>query len=131
MKEQNKYDQIPAELFSRLQRILPLADTVVYEYTKVLEKAIQQLFEVMQRVAKFACNYVKRGLFGKQSPVLDLEVLMIVERTVGGLVQPAAIEELDTELSKAIEDFDRAVNVEALRLAQKHGQYSLSRFGDG
>jgi hypothetical protein len=58
-------------------------------------------------------------------------MLMIVERTVSGLVQPVTIEELDTELNKAIEDFDRAVNVEALRLAQKHGQYSLYQFGDG
>jgi len=68
LKEQTKYDQIPVDLFDRLQRILPLADTVVYKYTEVLEKVILQMFEVMQRVAKFACDYVKHGRFGKQSP---------------------------------------------------------------
>lgn len=51
---------------------------------------------------------------------------MTVERTVGGLIHPATIEELDAELTKAVEDFDRALSVEALRLAQNSGQHSLS-----
>ena len=53
-------------------------------------------------------------------------MLMTVERTLDGLVQPATIEELDAELSKVVEDFDRALNVEVLRLAQKSGQQLLS-----
>jgi len=36
-----------------------------------------------------------------------------------GLVRPQKIEEMDEELTKVIEDFDRAVNVEALRLAKE------------
>ena len=44
-----------------------------------------------------------------------LQLLMIAERTLGGLVRPEKIEEMDEELSKVIEDFDRAVKVEALR----------------
>jgi hypothetical protein len=131
LKEQNKYDQVPSGVFDRLQRILPLAETVVYEYTEVLEKVILEMFEVIQRIAKCTCDYVKRGRFGKQSPFLDLAMLMIVARTVGGLVRPATIEELDRDLSKVIEDFDRAVNVETLRLAQSNGQHSLSQFGGG
>ena len=65
MKEQNKYDQMPSALLDRLQRILPLADKVADEIvckeTEILERIIPQMFEVMQRVAKFSCDYVKRG----------------------------------------------------------------------
>lgn len=59
------YDQIPSVIFDRLQRILPLADKVadeiVCEETDILEKTIPRMFEVMQGVAKFSCDYVKRG----------------------------------------------------------------------
>jgi hypothetical protein len=44
-------------------------------------------------------------------------------RTVGGLVHLETINEMDRELTKVIEDFDRAVNVEALRLAKKIGKH--------
>jgi hypothetical protein len=37
------------------------------------------------------------------------------------------IEELEKELTKVIEDFGRAVDVEALRLAKKNGKHSLSQ----
>ena len=64
MKEQNQYDQIPADLFSRLERILLFADKVADELackeTEILEKTIPQMYEVMQEVAKIACMYVKR-----------------------------------------------------------------------
>ena len=63
MKEQTKYDQMPLTLLGRLQDILPLgkkvADDVVCEETEILEKVIQRMFEVMQEVAKFSCEYVK------------------------------------------------------------------------
>ena len=52
------------------------------------------------------------------------QVLMITARTVGGLTYLDTIEELDKELTKVIEDFERAVNVEALRLAKETGRYS-------
>ena len=51
-------------------------------------------------------------------------------RTVGGPVRPEAIEEMDHELTKVIEDFDRAVNVEALRQAKETGKHALSQFGE-
>ena len=47
-------------------------------------------------------------------------------RTVRGPVRPEAIEEMDDELTKVIEDFDRAVNVEALRLVKESGKQALS-----
>jgi len=52
---------------------------------------------------------------------------MIAARTVGGPLHSGAIEEMDRELAKVIEDFDRAVNVEALRLAKETGRHSLSQ----
>ena len=54
---------MPSALLGRLQRILPLgkkvADDIVCEETEILEKAIQQMFEVIRMVAEFSCNYVK------------------------------------------------------------------------
>jgi len=44
---------------------------------------------------------------------------------VGRSVDPEAIEEMDRELTRVIEDFDRAVNVEALRVAKDAGMPSL------
>src|SRR5258708_11231172 len=125
-------------LFDRLQRMLPLAKTVaeeiVCEETEVLEEIIPRMFEVMQRVAKFSCGYVKRGRFGGQpSLLLDSAVLIIAERTAGGLIgskDKEMIDEMDGELSKVIDDFARAVDVEAVRLARKIGKHSLSQAGD-
>jgi hypothetical protein len=52
-------------------------------------------------------------------------MLMITERTLSGLAHPHKIEEMSKELTKVIEDFDRAVNVEALRLAKESSKHSL------
>ena len=54
-------------------------------------------------------------------------MLITAARSVYGV---GAIEEMDEELTKVIEDFDRAVNVEALRLAKETGKHSLLQFGD-
>ena len=65
MKEQNKYDQMASGLCNRLQQILPLAqkvvDEIVSEETEILKELILQMFEVMHRVARLSCNYVKHG----------------------------------------------------------------------
>src|SRR5258706_1628833 len=71
MKEQNECDQMPSSLLDQLQRILPLADTVadeiVCEETDILKKIMPQMFEVMQRIAKFLCDYVKWGHLSRRS----------------------------------------------------------------
>ena len=54
------------------------------------------------------------------------KMLMSTERALGGLAHPEKIEEMDRELTKVIEDFDRAVNVEALRLAKETSKHSLT-----
>jgi len=48
--------------------------------------------------------------------------------TMGGPVHPQTIGEIDKELTRVIEDFDRAVNVEALRIAKETGTHSLSKW---
>ena len=51
---------------------------------------------------------------------------MIAARAVGGLAYQETIEEMDRELTKVIEDFDRAMDVESLRLAKQNGTHSFS-----
>ena len=67
---------MPLGLFDRLQRILPLADKVaeniIYEETELLEKLMPRMLEVMQEVAIFSCDYVRRGRFGGKFCFLDL-----------------------------------------------------------
>ena len=52
---------------------------------------------------------------------------MIAGRTIGGPAYPEMIEEIDRELTKAIEDFDRALYVETLRLADETSKLSFSQ----
>ena len=52
---------------------------------------------------------------------------MTAARTISGPAYPEMIEEMDKEINNVIEDFDRAVYGEALRLANKTGKYSLSQ----
>ena len=56
--------------------------------------------------------------------------LMIPGRTFGGPACPEKFEEMDKELTKVIEDFTRAVDVEALRLAKKSGTVSSNQSDD-
>jgi len=53
-------------------------------------------------------------------------VLTIAARTIGGPAYLETIEEMERELIKVIEDFDHAVNVEALCLVNKTSRFSLS-----
>jgi len=55
------------------------------------------------------------------------QVLMVVVKMSAGLGYQEMIEAMDKELTKVIEDFERAVNVEALRLAKETGKRSSSQ----
>jgi hypothetical protein len=132
MKEQNKYDQMPLSLLDRLQRVLPLADKVaddiVSEETEILDKIMPRMFGVMQKIAEFLCNYVKRGRFSRLPLFWIPQMLMIAERTGVALVYSAdneMMDEMDGDLANVIDDFLRAVDVEALRLAKRIGKYTL------
>ena len=50
---------------------------------------------------------------------------------MGGSAYLEAIEEMERDLTKVIEDFDRAVDVEALCQAKKIGKSSHSQSSDG
>jgi len=76
LQEKNKYDQMPLDLLDRLQRVLFFADKVaneiVYKETEFLEETIPRMFRVVEQVANYSCDYVKRGRFGGQSTFLNL-----------------------------------------------------------
>ena len=46
---------------------------------------------------------------------------------MSGLAHPEKIEEMDRELNKVIEDFDRVLNVETFRLAEEISKLSFSQ----
>ncbi len=103
-----------------------VADEIVCEETKILEEIVPRMFEVMQRVAEFSCAYIKHGRFGRPPFLWISQVLMIAARIAGGLAHPEVIEEMERDLAKVIEDFELAVNVEALHLTKATGKYSVS-----
>ena len=55
---------------------------------------------------------------------------MVTARTIGGPSYPEMIEEMDRELTKIIEDFDRAMNFEALRIANETSKRTSSQYVD-
>ena len=55
---------------------------------------------------------------------------MIAARTSDGPAYPEMITEMDRELNNVIEDFDRAVYVEALRLANETSKLLFSQSVD-
>ena len=118
---------MPSSLFDRLRRILPLAKQVaddnVSEEKEILKELIPQMFEVMYRVAKLSCDYVKRGRWS--SPRLEKSVLIIAARTTGDPPYPEIIGEIDKALIELIEYFDRVMSSEALRLANEMGKLSF------
>jgi len=71
-QKKKKKKKMPAGILDWLQRIVlfadKVADEIAYEETEILEKTIPRMFEVMQRVAKFSCDYVQHGCFGRESP---------------------------------------------------------------
>ncbi len=56
---------------------------------------------------------------------------MIAARTIGGPAYPEMIEGMDRELTEVIEDFDLAMDFEALRLANEISKLPYSQYVDG
>ena len=54
-------------------------------------------------------------------------MLIVAARTIGGPAYQEMIEEMDRELNNIIVDFDRAVNVEALHIANETSEISFSQ----
>ncbi len=135
MKEQNKDDQMPSSLLDQLQRILPLVDKdpeeIVVEETEILDTIVPRMFEVIQKIAKFLCDYVKRGYFSRRSLFWIPKMLMIAERTGVALFSSKdkdSMKEMDEELAIVIKDFLNALNAKALHRARRLGRHSLSQY---
>jgi len=108
-----------------------VADKIVSEETEILVKVIPRMFEVMRKIANFLCEYVRRGRFSRRSLFWIPQMLMIAERTGDGLVRSKGkemMEKMGEELANVIEDFLRAVDVEALRLVKGIGKHTLSQY---
>ena len=56
---------------------------------------------------------------------------MVAARTIGGPSYTGMIEEMDGEFTKIIEDFDRAMNFEALRIANETSELCSFEFVNG
>ena len=52
--------------------------------------------------------------------------MIIAARTADGPAYQETIKDVDSELTRVIEDFDRAVNVEALRRTKETGEHLFS-----
>ena len=55
------------------------------------------------------------------------QALRVTARTIGSPAYTEKIEEMDRELTEVIEDFDRAMNVETLRLANETSKLSFTQ----
>ena len=115
------------DLLDRLERILPfadivadkiIADKIVCEEIDLVENTIPRMYEVMHRVAEVSCDSVKCGSW---SPHV---------RTVDGSDHRWSKREMDRELKRVVEDFDCAVNVEALRRRIETGKDPFSQSAD-
>jgi len=123
---------MPSSLLDRLKHVSPLAekvaDEIVSEETEILGEIMPRIFKVMQEIANFLCEYVKRGRFSRLSHLWIPQMLMIAERTGDALLfskDKEMMEKMGEELANVIEDFLRAVDVEALRLAKRIGKHTL------
>ena len=136
LKEQIKYDEVPLSLLEHLQHILPLTEKVanenLCEEADVLGKMMSQMFEVMQKIAIFLCEYVKHGSLSRRSLFWIPQLLMITERTGAALFsskdKAGVMKELDEELANFIKQFLNVVDVDALRRARTMGKHSLSEY---
>ena len=61
---------------------------------------------------------------------LTSDVLMIAARMISGPAYPEMIEEIDRELTKVTDDFNRAVHIEAIRVTNETGKFSSSHIVD-
>src|SRR5258706_15115635 len=63
---------------------------------------------------------------GRPPSLITLIYDSITARRIGGPAYPEMIEEIDKELTKVIEDFDRAMNFETLHLVNKTKAFLFS-----
>ncbi|PVF90960.1 hypothetical protein CPB86DRAFT_478196 [Serendipita vermifera] len=110
LKEQKKHDQMVSDLTSQLKRVLPFAEKAIEdsieESTDLLRKTIEKLHILTMDTAQFVCDYVKKNRF---------------KRAINSMVSTEAQEKIrgfKDDFSKLVEDLDRAVDVETLKIAR-------------
>jgi hypothetical protein len=119
-----------SDLASQLKRVLPFADKAIKdsieESTDLLRKTIEKLYIAIMDVAQFTCMYVKQSRFSAQIllyrfPKADLEA----ERSTKFLISHQTQERINgfkDEFGKLVEDFDRAVDIETMKVARNIGE---------
>ncbi|PVF92501.1 WD40 repeat-like protein [Serendipita vermifera] len=107
LKEQQQYDEMVSDLTDEIGRVLPLADKVlddaVREDTEQLAKVIRGMYSLTMDAAEFLCTYVQQSAYLRAAKSI---VYSKNQEKIGGF---------KGEFSKLIQDFNQAVNVEALR----------------
>lgn len=110
LKEQQKYDGMLSDLADQIERILPFAkqapEEIVYDDTELLEGAIGKLYNLIMNMAEFICDYVRRRPAKRATK-------SFVSRE-----DRERIKGLQEDFNKLKGDFDRAVDIEALRTAR-------------
>ena len=114
-----------------IERILPFAthvlEDVLYDETELLDEAVRKLYDIITDTAEFIVGYPKR------SPISALCLLWCcsaINRQVGraakliiSVSDRHRIEGFQGAFGKLKEDFDRAVDVAALRMARRNGKF--------
>ncbi|PVF92449.1 WD40 repeat-like protein [Serendipita vermifera] len=107
LKKQQQYDEIVSDLTDEIGRVLPLADKVlddvVREDTEQLSKVIKRMHSLTVNTAEFLCVYVQQSSYVRAAKSF---ISSKDQEKIGGF---------KNEFSKLIQDFNQAVNVEALR----------------
>ncbi|PVF92453.1 WD40 repeat-like protein [Serendipita vermifera] len=110
LKEQKKHNQMVSDLASQLKRVLPFAEKAIEdsieESTDLLRKTIEKLYILTMGTAQFVCEYVKKSRF---------------KRAINSIVSTEAQEKISgfkDAFGRIVEDLDRAVDVETLKIAR-------------
>jgi hypothetical protein len=130
LKKQKEYDDTISSLADRLDRLLPFAKQVledsVHDDTEILKRIIERMYTLTMDVAEFTCAYVQKShlsrcFLGHYTPDLDHRAEKLTKSS-GYPAEEERINDLKDRLGRLVEDFDRAVGVEALNTARRNGE---------
>lgn len=131
MKEQRKYDDLVSDLVDRVGRMLPFIKPLQAENMdddiELLEGVIKKVYDLILDTAEFITGYVRRSALSMSRAVQEsLYVNHKIERTwkfIISMQDRDRIAGLVEDFGKLETDFDRAVNVEALKVAKKNSKW--------
>jgi hypothetical protein len=119
-----------SDLASQLKRILPFAEKAieesVEESTDLLRRTIERLYTAMIDTAQFICVYVKQSRFSTYILLYHFpKANFDAERATKFIISPQTQERINgfkDEFGKLVEDFDRAVDIETMKIARNIGK---------